>query len=68
MARSDTLTLLLVAQCADLPSVEATLRAITERIDVLEVDGPEYVAAHRRIDELLRQREQLVDEQARESR
>jgi hypothetical protein len=66
MARSDSLLLLLLAQCHDLPSVEATLRAITQRLDVLPVGGPEYVAAHRRIDELLIQREQLVASQARE--
>jgi hypothetical protein len=47
---------------SDLPSVEATLRRSPSG-STSRGRRPEYV----RIDELLRQREQLVDEQARES-
>jgi hypothetical protein len=60
VARIDSLRLLLLAQCHDLASVEATLRAITARIDLLVPASPNYVAAHRRIDELLAQRDELL--------
>lgn len=65
MTRSASLALLLIAQPApDLESVEATLRAITERIDVLEPGSEDYAAAHARIDELLNVRAQLVSDRA----
>lgn len=62
MSRADTLRLLLVAEVADLAACEATLVAITQRIDELEPGSADHAAAHRRINELLSLREDLAQQ------
>lgn len=57
MTRHQALELLLSRRIPeDVPSIEATLRAITSRLDAA-VGTEEYDQAHRRIDELLTARD-----------
>lgn len=68
MARIDSLRLLLAAQPPDdIEAVEVLLRAITERIDELQPGSPAHQHAHRRIDELLTIRDQLIADQQRDN-
>jgi hypothetical protein len=58
MTRHQALSLLLTRRIpADVGSIEATLRAITSRLDAVTGDE-EYDAAHTRLDELLTAREE----------
>lgn len=60
MTRHQALELLLARQIpADVASIEATLRAITSRVDAA-IGDEEYDHAHRRIDELLTARERAA--------
>lgn len=57
MTRHQALELLMARRIPDdVPSIEATLRAITTRLDAA-VGTDEYNQAHRRIDELLTARD-----------
>jgi hypothetical protein len=57
MTRHQALELLLTRRIPeDVPSIEATLRAITSRLDAA-IGTEEYEQAHRRIDDLLTARE-----------
>jgi hypothetical protein len=57
MTRHKALELLLARRIPDdVPSIEATLRAITTRLDAA-IGTAEYDTAHRRIDELLTARD-----------
>jgi hypothetical protein len=57
MTRHQALELLLTRRIPeDVPSIEATLRAITSRLDAA-IGDQEYAHAHRRIDELLTARD-----------
>lgn len=57
MTRHQALTLLLTRRIPeDVASIEATLRAITSRLDAA-VGDEEYAKAHHRLDELLTARE-----------
>jgi hypothetical protein len=57
MTRHQALELLLSRRIPeDVPSIEATLRAIASRLDAA-TGTEEYVQAHRRIDELLTARD-----------
>lgn len=57
MTRHQALSLLLTRRIPeDVGSIEATLRAITSRLDAVTGDE-EYDAAHHRLDELLTARE-----------
>jgi hypothetical protein len=60
MTRHQALELLLSRRIPeDVPSIEATLRAITSRLDVA-VGTDEYDEAHRRIDQLLTARDRAA--------
>jgi hypothetical protein len=60
MTRHQALELLLSRRIPeDVPSIEATLRAITSRLDAA-VGTDEYDQAHRRIDELLTARDRAA--------
>jgi len=62
MTRHQALELLLARRIPeDVPAIEATLRAITARLDAVEGDE-EYNQVHRRIDELLTARERARSE------
>ena len=57
MTRHQALELLLTRRIPeDVPSIEATLRAITSRLDAA-IGAEEYDQAHRRLDDLLTARE-----------
>jgi len=57
MTRHQALELLMARRIPeDVPSIEATLRAITTRLDAA-IGTDEYNQAHRRIDELLTARD-----------
>ena len=57
MTRHQALQLLITRRIPeDLAAIEATLRAIASRMDVIE-DEPEYEQVHRRLDDLLAARE-----------
>jgi hypothetical protein len=59
MTRHQALALLLARRIPDdLPSIEATLRAISARLDSA-IGDEEYTHAHHRIDELLTARDQV---------
>jgi hypothetical protein len=59
MTRHQALELLLSRRIPeDVPSIEATLRAITSRLDAA-VGTEEYDQAHQRIDELLTARDRV---------
>jgi hypothetical protein len=58
MTRHQALSLLLTRRIPeDVGSIEATLRAITSRLDAA-IGDEEYAAAHHRLDELLTAREE----------
>lgn len=60
MTRHQALQLLITRRIPeDLGAIEATLRAIASRMDVIE-DEPEYEQVHRRLDTLLAAREQAI--------
>jgi hypothetical protein len=60
MTRHQALELLLTRRIPeDVPSIEATLRAITSRLDAA-VGDEEYEQAHRRIDDLLTARDRAA--------
>lgn len=60
MTRHQALELLLTRRIPeDVPSIEATLRAITSRLDAA-IGSEEYEQAHRRIDELLTARDRAA--------
>jgi hypothetical protein len=60
MTRHQALTLLLTRRIPDdLASIEATLRAISARLDAA-VGEEEYARAHHRLDELLTARERVT--------
>ena len=60
MTRHQALTLLLSRRIPeDIPSIEATLRAITARLDAA-IGDEEYAQAHHRLDELLTAREKVT--------
>lgn len=60
MNRHQALTLLLTRRIPeDVASIEATLRAITSRLDAV-VGDEEYTKAHHRLDELLTARERVT--------
>lgn len=60
MTRHQALELLLSRRIPeDVPSIEATLRAITSRLDAVE-GTDEYNHVHRRIDELLTARDRAA--------
>jgi len=60
MTRHQALELLLARRIPeDVASIEATLRAITSRLDAVE-DTDEYEHVHRRIDELLTARDRAA--------
>jgi hypothetical protein len=60
MTRHHALELLLSRQIPDdLAAIEATLRAITSRLDVV-AGSEEYDAVHRRIDDLLTARDRAA--------
>jgi len=60
MTRHQALELLLSRRIPeDVPSIEATLRAITSRLDAVE-GTDEYNQVHRRIDELLTARDRAA--------
>jgi hypothetical protein len=62
MTRHQALELLLARRIPeDVPSIEATLRAITARMDAV-VGSDEYNEVHHRIDELLTARDQVRPE------
>ena len=62
MTRHQALELLLARRIPeDVPSIEATLRAITARMDAV-VGSDEYTEVHHRIDELLTARDQVGSE------
>jgi hypothetical protein len=57
MTRHQALELLLTRRIpGDVPSIEATLRAITSRLDAVD-DTAEYDQVHQRLDELLTARD-----------
>ena len=59
MTRHQALELLLTRRIPeDVPSIEATLRAITSRLDAVE-GTDEYDQVHHRIDELLTARDRV---------
>lgn len=65
MTRLLTLSLLLAAELPDnLPTVEASLREITARIDELEPESPMYERTHARLNDLLTLRERLLPDAA----
>lgn len=69
MACIDSLRLLLVAEIpTDLESIEATLRAIVERLDELVPGTPVHTIVHARINDLLTARDLALEEQARRAR
>jgi hypothetical protein len=60
MTRHQALQLLITRRIPeDLAAIEATLRAIASRMDVIE-DEPEYDQVHRRLDDLLAAREKAI--------
>ena len=60
MTRHQALQLLITRRIPeDVAAIEATLRAIASRMDVV-ADDPEYDQVHRRIDALLAAREQAL--------
>lgn len=60
MTRHQALQLLITRRIPeDVAAIEATLRAIAARMDVVE-DDPEYDLVHRRIDELLVARDEAL--------
>ena len=62
MTRHQALELLLARRIPeDVPSIEATLRAITARMDAV-VGSDEYDYVHHRIDELLTARDEVCPE------
>lgn len=61
MTRFDTLRLLLAAEIpTDLETIEASLSAMSARIDTVAQDHELYAAAHRRLDELLAARDHAL--------
>jgi hypothetical protein len=61
VARIDTLRLLLSAEIpSDLPTIEASMRAITERLGEIETGTPVHTIAHARLNDLLTAREQAA--------
>jgi hypothetical protein len=60
MTRHQALRLLITRRIPeDVAAIEATLRAIASRMDVV-VDDDEYAAVHQRIDELLVARDEAL--------
>ena len=60
MTRHQALELLLTRRIPeDVPSIEATLRAITSRLDAA-IGTEEYELAHRRLDDLLTARDRAT--------
>jgi hypothetical protein len=61
MTRHRALELLITRRIPDdVAAIEATLRAITSRLDVVETPS-EYELVHRRLDELLTARDRIAE-------
>lgn len=63
MARIDTLRLLLAADLpTDVEAVELAMREITARIDEIQRGTDDHLLVHRKLDQLLAQRDRLAAE------
>ena len=66
MTRRQTLERLIAVDVpANVPAIEAALRAIVARIDTVRLDPQRYAATHQRLDDLLVARDRARDLSAR---